>query len=400
MYKSSIPVRSVAHGSTAKVGDLNLFNQARPSAEAGLKLRAPANPSVPDIQQALPDVPHLTITRPEDDVECAEPGPNEQSTGAIEVDDVTEAADEEVVGMASANDGDDEAAVAIDAADELDDAVDDDAADGFDGGVNSIWGGEAEIDDDVSEAGDGLTADATDDDDECAIAIDAADRLDDTADDDADDDTDDGVNSIWGGKAAIDDEAVSEAGDGMTADATDDDDERGVVMDAADENDESNVAIDVVDEPDVPATGMVFDFRGDVVEDPEPVEQASAPKCVELNDVSDAGAVHAAEGEDADHEIATDASPPATTATGRPMPELPPKGEIADIGVRKPGKAPKRIGSGRLVPARLTWKPGDPFATPSRPKRNQFRWEAMLTAACITAACGLGCIWLLRTILA
>ena len=88
------------------------------------------------------------------------------------------------------------------------------------------------------------------------------------------------------------------------------------------------------------------------------------------------------------------------TATGRPMPELPPRGDIARLGVRTPGMAPKRIGSGRLVPARLTWKPGDPFAGSSRRRVNHFRWEIMLTSACVTAACGLCCLWLLRTILA
>ncbi len=80
-------------------------------------------------------------------------------------------------------------------------------------------------------------------------------------------------------------------------------------------------------------------------------------------------------------------------------PQLPPPGEIARLGVRRSTLAPKRIGSGRLVPARLTWKPGDPFATPSRPKRAPFRWELMLTSACITAVCGLGCVWLLRNLL-
>jgi hypothetical protein len=62
--------------------------------------------------------------------------------------------------------------------------------------------------------------------------------------------------------------------------------------------------------------------------------------------------------------------------------------------------APRTIGSGRLVPARLTWKPGDPFAGVVSDVPHHFRWELMLTAACITSVCGLGCIWLLRTLLA
>lgn len=59
---------------------------------------------------------------------------------------------------------------------------------------------------------------------------------------------------------------------------------------------------------------------------------------------------------------------------------------------------PRRIGDGRLVPARLNWKPGDPFASDSRPKTIRFRWEVMLTAACGTAICGMGAIWLLRMV--
>jgi len=93
--------------------------------------------------------------------------------------------------------------------------------------------------------------------------------------------------------------------------------------------------------------------------------------------------------------MAAEVSP---TVTGKPMPELPPRGNIARLGVQKPGVIPKRIGSGRLVPARLTWKPGDLFADSKKTKGSLFRWEVMLTSACITAACGMGCIWLLRTI--
>jgi hypothetical protein len=90
--------------------------------------------------------------------------------------------------------------------------------------------------------------------------------------------------------------------------------------------------------------------------------------------------------------------PAEVTPTGRPMPELPPKGAIAALGVRKGGTAPRRIGSGRLVPARLTWKPRDPFADPAPVKRSQFRWDTMLTVACATAALGLGFVWLVRSL--
>lgn len=98
--------------------------------------------------------------------------------------------------------------------------------------------------------------------------------------------------------------------------------------------------------------------------------------------------------------IAEERPADSPTPSGKPMPELPTRGAIAQLGVRRPGVAPKRIGRGRLVPARLTWKPGDPFAASVGRRREPFRWEVMLTAASVTAACGLGCIWLLRTILA
>ncbi len=73
--------------------------------------------------------------------------------------------------------------------------------------------------------------------------------------------------------------------------------------------------------------------------------------------------------------------------------------EAASAYALRTVNTPKRIGSGQLVPARLTWRPGDPFGGDSAGKP-RFRWEVMLTSACVTAACGLGCIWLLRNLLA
>lgn len=73
---------------------------------------------------------------------------------------------------------------------------------------------------------------------------------------------------------------------------------------------------------------------------------------------------------------------------------------ISESGVRQSGVAPKRIGSGTLVPARLTWKPGDPFGENAESAGPRFRWELMLRSACITAACGLFCVWLLHSIFA
>jgi len=83
------------------------------------------------------------------------------------------------------------------------------------------------------------------------------------------------------------------------------------------------------------------------------------------------------------------------TPTGRPMPPLPEPGELVRIAAGQTRRqTPMRIGSGRLVPTRLTWKPGDPFCDSSNRVR-RFRWEIMLTAACGTAVCGMGAIWLL-----
>ncbi len=85
----------------------------------------------------------------------------------------------------------------------------------------------------------------------------------------------------------------------------------------------------------------------------------------------------------------------AATRSAMQMPELPPRGEIARLGVRRPGAAPRRIGSGALVPAKLTWMPKDPFGNGIRKQpTSRFRWELMLTAACITAGIGLACVWL------
>ena len=104
---------------------------------------------------------------------------------------------------------------------------------------------------------------------------------------------------------------------------------------------------------------------------------------------------------DADMATMREAMGDRQSAKMRPLPTLPSPGSIAKIGEQKTGTAPKRIGSGRLVPARLTWKPGDPFAgTVNRLAKRRFRWEIMLTSASITAASGMGCAWLLRAIFA
>jgi len=92
-------------------------------------------------------------------------------------------------------------------------------------------------------------------------------------------------------------------------------------------------------------------------------------------------------------------------STDSAEPELvPAPAETSSAGgsasLTKPAHTPARIGSGRLVPARLTWKPGDPFAGMQTGARNRFRWDVMLTTACVTAICGLAGLWLLRAVLA
>ncbi|MBX3396007.1 MAG: hypothetical protein KF841_11635 [Phycisphaerae bacterium] len=90
----------------------------------------------------------------------------------------------------------------------------------------------------------------------------------------------------------------------------------------------------------------------------------------------------------------------ASVSVARPMPELPPRGDIARLAGSK-GGLPKRIGSGSLVPAKLTWMPKDPFGNGVREKSApRFRWELMLTSACITTVCTLAIIWLLRAVAA
>ena len=96
-------------------------------------------------------------------------------------------------------------------------------------------------------------------------------------------------------------------------------------------------------------------------------------------------------------EVATDAPEKPSAA---PAPNLPFRPAPAKTSPPSPGKTPDRIGQGKLVSARLTWKPGDPFGDGKARPVARFSWESMLTSACITAACGLLCVWLLHSILA
>jgi len=133
--------------------------------------------------------------------------------------------------------------------------------------------------------------------------------------------------------------------------------------------------------------------------EPGPVDDHSATQDLILNEAPlvtapiDAMDDSAADGGLDSDILELDAEPVAQVAEA----ERP--GDIARTGINRPGLAPRRIGSGQLIPARLTWKPGDPFASISRPV-HCFRWDVMLTTAGITAACGLATIWLLRAVLA
>jgi hypothetical protein len=76
-----------------------------------------------------------------------------------------------------------------------------------------------------------------------------------------------------------------------------------------------------------------------------------------------------------------------------PSPDAPAASQV-------PVEVPHQIGGGKLVPTKLTWRPGDPFGDSVKVRKGAFKWETMLTTACVTAACGMACIWLLRTVLA
>lgn len=143
------------------------------------------------------------------------------------------------------------------------------------------------------------------------------------------------------------------------------------------------------------------------VEDTEEEEEmgADAEDDIESEDVmADANAreVIAESTETCEEETVSSEQPISTDAVSfdAPMPELPPVGEIVKLGISRGGVAPRRIGDGALIPAKLSWKPGDPFAGEDQPVGQRFRWELMLTAACITAVCGMGCVWLLRSVFA
>jgi len=91
---------------------------------------------------------------------------------------------------------------------------------------------------------------------------------------------------------------------------------------------------------------------------------------------------------------------PRSESPSRKTPHSAARGKGAEAGTGHRGAAPKRIGQGTLVRARLTWKPGDPFGDSEERPGSDFRWELMLASACVTAACGLFCVWLLHSILA
>lgn len=82
---------------------------------------------------------------------------------------------------------------------------------------------------------------------------------------------------------------------------------------------------------------------------------------------------------------------PAARVTSAPPPQATP---------RKTPDTPKRIGDGKLVQSRLTWKPGDPFAEGARSSGmpGRFRWELMLSTACGTAVFGLAFFWIMRMV--
>lgn len=102
--------------------------------------------------------------------------------------------------------------------------------------------------------------------------------------------------------------------------------------------------------------------------------------------------------------MASMAMAPVSPAAPAFMPEIPAARLTSSPSVpaspRKSVDTPKRIGDGKLVQTRLTWKPGDPFADAARSAGmpGRFRWELMLSTACGTAVFGLAFFWIMRMV--
>lgn len=90
---------------------------------------------------------------------------------------------------------------------------------------------------------------------------------------------------------------------------------------------------------------------------------------------------------------------PTIRSMPRPaMPELPARGEIAALARTSGTTLPRRIGRGQLVTSRMNWRPGDPFGDRAEKARGSLRWERVIATTCVTAACGMACVWILTTL--
>ena len=69
---------------------------------------------------------------------------------------------------------------------------------------------------------------------------------------------------------------------------------------------------------------------------------------------------------------------------------------VAVASREKRNRPPKRIGNGKLMAARVQWRPGDPFGQATRAPARGFAWNRMVRSACVTAASGLILVWLLH----
>lgn len=65
-----------------------------------------------------------------------------------------------------------------------------------------------------------------------------------------------------------------------------------------------------------------------------------------------------------------------------------------------PSRPPRKIGHGKLVNNRLSWKPGDPFGQSAIATTHPFAWERMMKSAALTAVSGLVFVWLLKALFA
>ncbi len=69
-----------------------------------------------------------------------------------------------------------------------------------------------------------------------------------------------------------------------------------------------------------------------------------------------------------------------------------------DMPERTDSKPPHKIGHGRLVRAKPTWKPGDPFGQAAVALTHDFDWPQVARMAFMTVVLGAFAIWILNVL--